>query len=90
MAAPAPTTLGVTLTGRDRSILRAIAAGGAELVGGAEPDLLIDGRYCCDQAAAHRLARAGLIAPAAVAQVGQRVAAVLTAAGTTAVKCGHS
>jgi hypothetical protein len=74
-----------TLTGRDRAILRAVATGGAELVAGAEPDLLLDGRYCCDQTAAHRLARAGLIAPATVAGVGQRVAAVLTAAGTTAV-----
>lgn len=56
--------------------------GGAELVFGAEPDLLIDGRCCCDQAAAHRLARAGLIAPRAAAIVGQRVAAFLTPAGT--------
>lgn len=70
------------LTGRDRAILRAIAAGGAELVYGSEPDLLIDGRCCCDQIAAHRLAHAGLIAAAVEAATGQRVPARLTPAGT--------
>jgi hypothetical protein len=73
---------GETLTWRDRAILRAVAGGGAELVYGAEPDLIIDGRCCCDQSAAHRLARAGLIAPLAAATVGQRVPACLTPAGT--------
>lgn len=73
---------GESLSWRDRAILRAVAKGSAELVFGAEPDLLIDGRCCCDQAAAHRLARAGLIAPRAAAIVGQRVAAFLTPAGT--------
>jgi len=73
---------GETLTWRDRAILRAVAGGGAELVYGAEPDLIIDGRCCCDQSAAHRLARAGLIAPLATATVGQRVPARLTPAGT--------
>jgi hypothetical protein len=73
---------GETLTWRDRAILRAVAGGGAELVYGAEPDLIIDGRCCCDQPAAHRLARAGLIAPLATATVGQRVPACLTPAGT--------
>ena len=76
-----------TLTRRDRAILKAVADGRAELVHGAEPDLLLDGRCCCDQVAAHRLARAGLIAPAEPvsgdpARVGQRVPARLTAAGT--------
>jgi hypothetical protein len=71
-----------TLTPRDRAILKAVAAGRAELVCGAEPDLLLDGRCCCDQVAAHRLARAGLIAPLVLARVGQRVPAGLTAAGT--------
>jgi hypothetical protein len=60
----------VTLTGRDRAILRAVAAGGAELLIGAEPDLLLDGRCCCDQVAAHRLAHRGLIAPTRTAAVG--------------------
>ena len=70
-----------TLTGRDRAILRAIAGGRAELLAGSEPDLLVDGRCCCDQLAVHRLARAGLIAPVAAAAFGQRVAACLTPAG---------
>lgn len=73
---------GETLSWRDRAILRAVARGSAELVYGAEPDLLIDGRCCCDQPAAHRLARAGLIAPLGAATVGERVAARLTPAGS--------
>jgi hypothetical protein len=71
------------LSGRERAILRAVAAGSAELTGGSEPDLLLDGRYCCDQGAVHRLVRAGLIAPAAVALVGDRVPARLTETGRT-------
>src|SRR5262245_11566355 len=74
-------TMTTQLTGRARAILRAVATGGAELAWGAEPDLLLDGRYCCDQPAAHRLARAGLIGPAASCRAGQRVAATVTAAG---------
>jgi hypothetical protein len=35
-----------TLSGRDRAILRAVAAGGAEVALGSEPDLFIDGRCC--------------------------------------------
>lgn len=69
------------LTGRDRAILRAVAAGRAELGWGAEPDLFVDGRCCCDQPAAHRLVRVGLIAPATLAAVGQRVPAVITDQG---------
>jgi hypothetical protein len=76
-----PGTWTATLTGRDRAILRAVAAGGAELLIGAEPDLLLDGRCCCDQVAAHRLAHAGLIAPTLTAGVGHRVPACLTLAG---------
>ena len=84
--APITTTATLpALTRRDRAILTAVANGRAELVLGAEPDLLLDGRCCCDQVAAHRLARAGLIAPATKAArqgVGQRVPAALTPAGT--------
>ena len=75
-----------TLSGRDRAILRAVAAGGAELVLGAEPDLLLDGRYCCDQSAAHHLVRTGLIAAATLGMVGRRVAAGLTPAGHQALR----
>lgn len=46
---------------RDLAILRAVAGGHAELNCGC---LRIDGRWCCDQAATYRLARAGLIRPA--------------------------
>ena len=70
------------LSSRDRAILRAVAAGRAEIVYGSEPDLLLDGRCCCDQVAAHRLARAGLIGPVGIAHIGQRVPAGLTAAGS--------
>ena len=38
MSAPRAATLS-TLTHRDRAILRAVAAGSAELVAGAEPDI---------------------------------------------------
>jgi hypothetical protein len=70
-----------TLSGRDRAILRAVEHETADLVVGAEPDLCLDGRWCADQFAAHRLARAGLIAQLAPAAVGRRVPARLTAAG---------
>jgi hypothetical protein len=72
---------GSALSGRDRAILRAVERGTAELVVGVEPDLYIDGRWCADQFAAHRLARAGLLAQLAPAAVGRRVPARLTAAG---------
>ena len=74
-----------TLSGRDRAILRAVAAGGAELTLGTEPDLFFDGRCCCDQSAAHQLVRAGLIAAATLGLVGQRVAAAITPAGQQAL-----
>ena len=44
---------------RDRAVLRAVAAGRCELAGEC---LRIDGLGCCDQFAAMRLTRAGLIA----------------------------
>jgi hypothetical protein len=69
------------LTHRDRAILRAVAGGTAELLGGSQPDLLVGGRCCCDQLAAPRLAHAGLLAGTRPAAVGQRVPARLTAAG---------
>jgi len=78
-------TTTTTLSGRDRAILRAVAAGGAELQLGSEPDLFLDGRCCCDQTAAHQLVRAGFIAAPTLGFVGQRVAAALTPAGRTAL-----
>ena len=74
-----------TLSGRDRAILRAVAAGGAELALGTEPDLFFDGRCCCDQSAVHQLVRSGMIAAATLGLVGERVAATITAAGREAL-----
>ena len=76
-----PMNPAIALTHRDRAILRAVAGGTAELIGGSQPDLLVDGRCCCDQMAARRLAHAGLIAGAAPATIGERVPARLTQAG---------
>jgi len=80
MSAPRAATLS-TLTHRDRAILRAVAAGSAELVAGAEPDMYLDGLACSDQFAAHRLVHAGLIAVLGSARTGQRIGARLTAHG---------
>lgn len=73
------------LTNRDLAILRAVGRGGAEVAVGAQPDLFLDGRCCCDQLAAHRLVRAGLIGPAVPGATGTRVAARLTRAGSGVV-----
>lgn len=76
------------LTHRDRAILRAVASGRGELLAGSEPDLLLDGRCCCDQVAVHRLAHAGLIVPERGVAPGQRVAARLTPAGAARLADG--
>lgn len=55
---------GCALSCRDFAILGAVRAGRAALVVGSEPDMLVDGLNLCDQAAAHRLAHAGLVVPA--------------------------
>lgn len=52
-----------TLSGRDRAVLRAVAAGRCRLGGGWQPELLIDGLACADSAAGRRLVAAGLINP---------------------------
>jgi hypothetical protein len=49
--------------GRDRAVLRAVAAGRCQLRAGCEPVLIVDGRCCADSAAAHRLIAAGLLVP---------------------------
>jgi hypothetical protein len=61
-AAPAPQHPAVGLTARDRAPLRAVEAGRCELVGGIAPELRVDGRWYCDQARAHDLVGAGLLA----------------------------
>lgn len=74
------------VTGRERSILRAVSAGRVEIICGSEPDLVIDGLYCSDQYTAHRMTRLGLVRPAVSAGVGERVPAELTDSGRSALK----
>jgi hypothetical protein len=52
-----------TLSGRDRALLRAVAAGRCKLGSGWQPVLLVDGLVCADSAAGRRLVAAGLIDP---------------------------
>ena len=52
------------LTHRDRSVLRAVAAGRCAMSAGACPALTIDGLCCSDQFAGARLAQAGFISNA--------------------------
>lgn len=80
---------GRVLTGRDRAILAAVAAGRAEMTCSCEPDLFVDGLCCCDQITAHNLARAGLIAANGTARPGTRVAAVLTLTGAAMLAEGQ-
>ncbi|NUT50960.1 MAG: hypothetical protein HOV94_27200 [Saccharothrix sp.] len=68
------------LNHRARALLRAIAAGRAEVTRSSEPDLKVDGLLCCDQVAARELAHAGLLRPAGRA-TGAWVPAELTPAG---------
>lgn len=75
-----------TVNGRDRALLRAVAAGRCELGGGLEPVLLIDGLGCADSIAGGRLLRAGLIA-AAGPGAGP---ATLTEAGRAALGAGQT
>ena len=73
------------LNHRERATLRAVAGGHAEISCSCEPDLFIDGLSCCDQSTVHRLARLGLIAPAHPGKCGDRVPALLTEAGASAL-----
>lgn len=71
----------IAINGRALAMLRAVAAGRAQLTCSSEPDLFVDGLPCCDQFTAHVLAHEGLIRPSRVAPLGHRVPATLTAAG---------
>jgi hypothetical protein len=72
-----------TLTGRDRAVLRAVAAGRCQLGAGYQPVLLVDGLVCADFAAGQRLVTAGLIHPSDPARpLGP---ATLTSAGRAAL-----
>lgn len=50
-----------TLSGRDRAVLRAVAAGRGQLGAGCEPVLLVDGLVCADFSTGSRLVAAGLL-----------------------------
>ncbi len=63
------------------AMLRAVAAGRAEISCSCEPDLFVDGLGCCDQYTAHQLASGGLVRPTVAGPLGQRVRAELTPAG---------
>ncbi|HVV11203.1 hypothetical protein [Amycolatopsis sp.] len=75
-----------TLPRRALAMLRAAAAGRAEMTCSCEPDLFIDGLACCDQVTARLLAHTGLIRPARPGTLGQRVPVRLTAAGHAALQ----
>lgn len=70
----------LNLTGRDRALLRAVAAGRCEIAPTGVPNLRVDGRWFCDQPRAHALLSAGLIARA----LGPATA-ILTSAGRAAL-----
>jgi hypothetical protein len=73
------------LTGRARAMLRAVEAGRAEVTGGLEPELYVDGLPCCDQMATHDLVYAGLLRAAQPTRFGHRVCAELTEDGRAAL-----
>lgn len=73
------------LSGRARAMLRAVAAGRAELSGGRTPDLYVDGLPCCDQMVTHDLVHAGLLRACEVVGLGERAGAELTEAGKAAL-----
>ncbi len=75
---------GVELTHRAMAMLRAVAAGRAQMSCSCEPDLFIDGFACCDQITAHDLAHGGYLQPAVEGGTG-RVTAELTEAGRAAL-----
>lgn len=52
------------LTGRDRAVLLAVAAGRGRITTDCFPSLLIDHHHCCDQSGTADLLAAGLIGPA--------------------------
>ena len=81
MTSPLATTQPPAVNHRVLAMLRAVAAGRAQVSCSAEPDLFVDGVPCCDQFTAHVLAHEGLVRPGQPGTPGQRVPAVLTRAG---------
>ena len=89
--APSPTSQSAgspaprSLSHRALAMLRAVQAGRAELTDSCEPDLRVDGLACCDQAMAHSLAHAGLVAVARSGPTGAWLPAILTPSGEQAL-----
>lgn len=73
------------MTNRAMAMLRAVAAGRAEMTTRFGPCLRIDGLPCCDQITARNLADAGLVRPAVPHPAGAWVRAELTPKGRDAV-----
>ncbi|MEC3975530.1 hypothetical protein [Amycolatopsis sp. H20-H5] len=73
------------LSFRALNMLRAVRDGRAQITLSCEPDFYVDGMPCCHQDAAHSLARQGLIAPARLGVLGERVTATLTEFGLLAL-----
>jgi hypothetical protein len=69
------------ICGRDRAVLRAVAAGRCELRAGCEPELVVDGVRCADSGVATRLIAAGFL----VKPIGRTIAQ-LTPAGRIAAR----
>ena len=67
------------ICGRDRAVLRAVAAGRCELSPGCEPVLIVDGVRCADSGVAKRLIASGLVVKPVNSAVAQ-----LTPAGRAA------
>ncbi|QFZ23520.1 hypothetical protein [Saccharothrix syringae] len=78
-------TVAEQLSSRAMAVLRAVAAGRAQLTGGCEPALYIDGLPCCDQMVSHDLVHAGLLRASRVVGLYERTEAELTDAGRAAI-----
>ncbi len=89
MSTPVTTVPGRAPTGRSLAILRAVAAGRAQLTLSREPDLLVDGIACCDQFAAHMLVQDGLITSTGPHGPAKLAPATLTRAGTALLASAH-
>ncbi|RKT57817.1 hypothetical protein [Saccharothrix australiensis] len=78
-------TIAMELSGRAKAMLRAVAAGRAQLSGGREPDLYVDGLPCCDQMVTHDLVHAGLLRARRAVGLDERSDAELTDEGRAAI-----
>jgi hypothetical protein len=75
----------IALSHRAAALLRAVRAGRVDMTCGSEPDMFVDRLNCCDQPTAHALFHQGLVRPARLGSITERVRAELTAAGLGAL-----